>query len=305
MRRHDPTPAPPGRLARLGVVLDLDEPVDRVRGLAILCDRAGIDAVWLAARAGIDDPARWVDPTTAAVVVATALQRARLGMMLPLDAASSGIAPGGPYAPAAAQELALAAAVIPGAVQAGAVAIDDGPRPRISAVLDDIGQLAQLIDVVDDVVLPGWRFADLETVADEVRAEVAEAGRDPATLGVAALVTVSIGRTEAEARARADADAVFAQLGHPAEHGIFGTLEECQDRVIALAHAGITDLRCVLPASLDLHDVIAQLTAVTIGTVDVLLPGALRSPAPAPPDGWGGRADVPPSVGVSGGSKRR
>ena len=99
---------------------------------------------------------------------------------------------------------------------------------------------AALLALVDDVVLPGWRFADLETAADEVRAEAAEAGRDPASLGVAALVPVSIGRTEAEARARADADAVFARVGHPAAIGIFGTLEECQDRVIALAHAGIT-----------------------------------------------------------------
>ncbi len=138
-----------------------------------------------------------------------------------------------------------------------------------------------------------------------MRAESADAGRDPATLGVAALVPVSIGRTEAEASARADADPVFRAIGHPREVGIFGTLEECQDRVIALAHAGIADLRCILPGTPDVHDVIAQLTSMTIGTVEVLIPGSLRSAAPPPPDGWGGRPDVPPRPRVSGGSRRR
>ena len=91
----------------------------------------------------------------------------------------------------------------------------------------------------------------------------------------------------------------------PGQVGIFGTLEECQDRVIALAHAGITDLRCIVPATLDVHDVIAQLTAITVGTTDVLVPGSLRSPAPPPPDGWGGRSPVPDRPRVSGGSRRR
>ena len=167
------------------------------------------------------------------------------------------------------------------------MALGDGARPRLSAVSTTSRSCAALLDLVDDVVLPGWRFADLETAADEVRAEAAEAGRDPASLGVAALVTVSIGRTEAEARARADADEVFAQLGHPAESGIFGTLEECQDRVIALAHAGISDLRCLLPASLDVHDVIAQLTAVTVGTTDVLAAGRAALAGPATTGGLG------------------
>jgi hypothetical protein len=82
-------------------------------------------------------------------------------------------------------------------------------------------------------------------------------------------------------------------------------LEDCQDRVIALAHAGITDLRCLLPSTPDILDVIAQLTAITVGTTDVLIPGSLRSPAPPPPAGWGGRPDVPPKRPVSAGSRRR
>jgi hypothetical protein len=180
-----------------------------------------------------------------------------------------------------------------------------GAGVRLSSFASTSAQLAAAIDVVDDIVLSAWQTPDLETAADEARAAAVDAGRDPMSLGVAALVPVSVGRTDAEAAARAEMDPAFTRFGHPAEIGIFGTLEECQDRVIALAHAGITDLRCVLPATPDVHDVIAQLTAMTIGTVEVLLPGSLRSPAPPPPDGWGGRPDRPPSQRVSDGSRRR
>jgi hypothetical protein len=181
----------------------------------------------------------------------------------------------------------------------------DGPAARLSATAGSLEDIRPLLSIVDDVVLPAWQFEDLETIADEARAEAAEIGRDPATLGVAAILPVSIGRTGAEAEVRANADARFRVLGHPRDIGLFGTLEECQDRVIALAHAGITDLRCILPQAPDVHDVIAQLTAVTIGTTDVLVPGSLRSPAPPPPEGWGGRPEQPPRQGVSGGSRRR
>lgn len=98
-------------------------------------------------------------------------------------------------------------------------------------------------------------------------------------------VSVSIGRTEAEAAARADANPAFAHIGDPREGGLFGTLEQCQDRVIALAHQGVVDVRCVLPDSPDVHDVIAQLTAVAIGSLVTHRPDAARS-APPPPPPW-------------------
>jgi hypothetical protein len=63
--------------------------------------------------------------------------------------------------------------------------------------------------------------------------------------------------------------------------------------VVALAHAGVSDLRCLLPNAIDIHDVIAQLTAMTIGTADKLVPGAPRSRVPEPPTGWGGRSRFP------------
>jgi alkanesulfonate monooxygenase SsuD/methylene tetrahydromethanopterin reductase-like flavin-dependent oxidoreductase (luciferase family) len=287
MVTFDPTAAPAGHLARLGVVLDVREPIDRVRGLAVLCDRAGIDVVWLADRAFLDDPASWADPTEVATIVAPALRRARLGALVP----DGTLTPPGTH-----ESLRWHADPSP---------IADGDRPRRSVLMTSLDETADAFTTCDDVCLAAWRSPDLETTSDEVRAEAAEAGRDPGTLGVAALLPVSIGRTQAEADARVAIDPLLGRLGHPAETGIFGTLEECQDRVIALAHAGITDLRCVLPATNDVHDVLAQLTAMTVGTTEVLVPGSLRSPAPPPPDGWGGRADVPMRPQVSGGSRRR
>lgn len=289
MTPFDPTRAPAGRLARLGVVIDPAEP--SAVAIARFADLAGIDVVWVASL-GIEGGS-----LADASVVATAILRARLGAI---------VATGGPP-PAFANEI---------TVDAGDETLnlarrlrDDtggsAERPRFAAVAESQAEIAALLAVVDDVVLPAWRFPDLETAADEARAQAQEAGRDPATLGVAALVPVSIGRTSTEAEARADRDPRFARLGHPRDVGIFGTLEDCQDRVIALAHAGISDLRCILPAAPDVHDVIAQLTAVTIGTTDVLRPGSLRSPAPPPPEGWGGRPEQPPRQGVSGGSRRR
>lgn len=289
MTPFDPTRAPDGRLARLGVVIDPAEP--SAVAIARFADLAGIDVVWIASLGTVGGS------LADASVVATAILRARLGVI---------VATGGPP-PAFANEI---------TVDAGDETLnlarrlrDDtggsAERPRFAAVAESQAEIAALLAVVDDVVLPAWRFPDLETAADEARAQAQEAGRDPATLGVAALVPVSIGRTSTEAEARADRDPQFARLGHPRDVGIFGTLEDCQDRVIALAHAGISDLRCILPAAPDVHDVIAQLTAVTIGTTDVLRPGSLRSPAPPPPEGWGGRPEQPPRQGVSGGSRRR
>ena len=289
MTHHDPTRAPVGRLARLGVVVDPEEL--GAAAVTRFADLAGIEIVWAMRLEGGDVIA--VDPTP----IQSAITRARLGAVVGID--------GRP--PTGAVEVTVDVGVdSPDAVRlVRDVAASLTVGVRIGSIAHRPDTVGALIDLVDDIVLPAWRFPDLETAADEVRAEAQEAGRDPATLGVAALLPVSIGRTGTEAAARADGDPRFAILGHPRDVGIFGTLEECQDRVIALAHAGITDLRCILPAAPDVHDVIAQLTAVTIGTTEVLVPGSLRSPAPAPPEGWGGRPEQPPRQRVSGGSRRR
>jgi alkanesulfonate monooxygenase SsuD/methylene tetrahydromethanopterin reductase-like flavin-dependent oxidoreductase (luciferase family) len=299
MTPFDPSRPPPQRLARLGVVLDAGH-LDECLRMARLCDRAGIDAIWIADRgrlAGIVsllDQAPAADPWTVARSIAPTLERSRIGVLLDTFVEGFDLAP-----EATGIEIALPAGLI------GRAAAFRSGGSRVGAIVGGFGDLVTVLGGVDDVVLPAWRFPDLENAADEVRAEAVEHGRSAGSLGVAALLPVSIGRTEAEAAARADADPAFEAIGHPARTGIFGTLEDCQDRVIALAHAGITDLRCVLPTSLDVHDVIAQLTGITLGTTDVLVPGALRSPAPPPPDGWGGRPPAPIAPRLSGDSKRR
>ena len=46
MAAFQPTLAPPGRLVRLGVVLDARGRGGRMTEVARMCDRAGIGAVW-------------------------------------------------------------------------------------------------------------------------------------------------------------------------------------------------------------------------------------------------------------------
>ncbi len=150
-----------------------------------------------------------------------------------------------------------------------------------------------MIAVVDDLVLPTAPLAATLAAAAAARRAAVGAGRGPRTLGVAARLPVSVGRTSAEAQARWQAEPAFAALGASEQAGLFGTLEQCHDRVVALAHAGVSDLRCLLPNAIDIHDVIAQLTAMTIGSADKLVPGAPRTRVPEPPAGWGGRSRFP------------
>jgi len=171
-----------------------------------------------------------------------------------------------------------------------AVASPQPGGPPISVEAITPGLLDVAARVADDVVIPSAAVRDVEAAVAAVRQACEMAERDPRSLGIALEAPVSIGRTHAEAVARAKAEPSFLLTGPSSEVGIFGTLEECQERVIELAHAGVTDLRCVLPNSPDVHDVIAQLTAVAVGSPDVLMPGAPKSKAPDPPETWGGRS---------------
>ena len=163
-------------------------------------------------------------------------------------------------------------------------------RPVVGVEVHGLADMQIAARLADDVLLSGQ---DLGPGMVALAAACAAAGREPSSLGVAIQLPVSVGRTETEAQARTAHEPMFAGDGHPAVSGIFGTLEMCQDRVIELAHAGVTDLRCVLPNSPDVHDVIAQLTAMVIGSIDVLQPGAPRSRAPDAPAAWGGRPRFP------------
>jgi alkanesulfonate monooxygenase SsuD/methylene tetrahydromethanopterin reductase-like flavin-dependent oxidoreductase (luciferase family) len=306
-----PTLPPPGRLVRLGVVLDARNPAERLTEVARMCDRAGIGAVWGDDSAQPGQPPPRLEALTALATLAPATARVRLGAMLlaarrpaPLLAAMAG----------------TLAALTGGRVEVSVLGVPDASlrsytdefrealeqpvgREGLTVGVEvgdperlDPRQVAWLAGVADDLLLTA---ADVERVAEcarLVRAACERAGREPGTLGIAARLPVSVGRTVAEARARWEAEPAFAALGPPERAGVFGTLEQCHERVISLAHAGVTDLRCVLPNAADVHDVIAQVTAVSIGTVDKLAPGAPRSPAPPPPEGWGGRPRFPSGV---------
>lgn len=165
--------------------------------------------------------------------------------------------------------------------------------PTISVEATTPLQMEVAAAVADDVLIPAAAVRDTVAAVHQVRLACERAERDPASIGVSLEAPVSIGRTVAEAQARVDAESLFETVGPPSQVGVFGTLEQCQERVIELAHAGVTDLRCILPNSPDVHDVIAQLTAMSIGSVDVLSPGTPRSKAPDPPETWGGRTSNP------------
>jgi alkanesulfonate monooxygenase SsuD/methylene tetrahydromethanopterin reductase-like flavin-dependent oxidoreductase (luciferase family) len=326
MDMPQPTTAPLGRLLRLGVVLDTRNPVERLREVARMCDRAGIGALWVEdPLQAPDDPAR-LEAWTALALVAPELGRARLGALLDAGwrdpallarmAATLGATLGGRLeltlraggegvgdlvAAVEALRRELAATRVPSTVSPGsggpvleAVALP-ARRPTIGVAIPPAaaGDLGWAVRIADDLVLPPAPLAATVAAATAARQAAAQAGRDPVQLGIAARLPVSVGRTGAEAQARWDAEPAFAGLGRSDEVGIFGTLEQCHDRVAALAHAGVTDLRCLLPNAIDIHDVIAQLTAMTIGSVDKLVPGAPRTRVPEPPPGWGGRSRFP------------
>ena len=291
-----PTRTPPGRLARLGVVLDKRNAPARVGEVAKMCERAGVDALWVRDRLPPGDELPRLEAWTCLTLAGLDTSRARVGGML--DTALR--PPATLAAMAATLDLALGGRL---EIGLGGSAIEDyarafrgllgGGGPRLSVEATDPAEIGVAIRVADDLIIPAEARRDMRAMLDLVGTACEDAGRDPSSLGIAVELPVSIGRTSAEAQARASAESMFRATGHPSQAGIFGTLEQCQDRVIELAHAGVTDLRCILPNTRDVPDVIAQLTAAVVGTLDVLRPTSPRSRAPDPPEGWGGRPSRP------------
>ena len=86
-------------------------------------------------------------------------------------------------------------------------------------------------------------------------------------IGVA--LGVSIGRTMSEAQARVARDPFLAAAGVP-EAGLFGTFEQAQEQVLALAAAGADWIRADLADEQDIADLLAQLRAAAVGPAHVL-----------------------------------
>lgn len=290
------------------MVLDTRNPPERLRTIAAMCDGAGIGALWIRDDLAAPDGEPRLDPWSALSLACSAASHAVIGAAVTINARPAAtlgalVRSLGP----ASVEITLTAGGIQepglGDPEAMASALEGYVRTLRECLPQDAGahgpcisieaRTAQEITVAarsaDDVVLPALDGTALDAAIADVREACERVERDPASLGIAIEVPVSIGRTQAEAEARVHGEAIFEVLGSPSEVGIFGTLEECQERVIELAHAGVRDLRCYLPNNPDIHDVIAQLTGISVGTVDVLAPGAPRSRDPDPPEGWGGR----------------
>jgi len=83
-------------------------------------------------------------------------------------------------------------------------------------------------------------------------------------------VPISIGRTRNEAVARAERDPRFVGDAHPEVSGLFGTFEQAQTLVLALAEAGADVLLVTVPDELDVADVLAQVRALVVGPTAAL-----------------------------------
>ncbi|MFS3128574.1 hypothetical protein ACLM5J_09230 [Nocardioides sp. Bht2] len=150
---------------------------------------------------------------------------------------------------------------------------DQQTRARLAAAARPAQILPALSAETPNVV----RIND-PTVVAQVRSQL-EAEGLPGPLLVA--IPASIGRTMSEASARADLDPRF-ELGHPRDLGLFGTFEQAQGQVLALARAGADGLVLDLPLSRDVADVLAQVKALVVGATPLLVDRPLQR-AVAPP----------------------
>ena len=278
---------------RLSVVIDGRLDAARAQQVATLTDRLGLAGIWLRypwwplSGTGMNEP----DPAGLLSALASSPQVAP-GLVVDAGAAD----------PGEADEAWLDRLVSagPGAAGSGAAGLPASLRVALAGSPAVIARWQGLIGrrpglAVTQLAVPAGDGAASaaavfvpcapdRNLAGEISAAASAASGRP----VLAEVTVSVGRTAAEARARADADELFTVAGHPAQQGLFGTLEECQATAARLAEAGATELVCYLPLASDLPDVLAQLRSIAIGA-GVLRPGEPPSAAPPPPAGWGGR----------------
>jgi len=281
-KRQEPSPvtAHEAREVRLSVVIDGRLDAARARQVATLTDRLGLAGVWLRypwwplSGTGMSE----TDRASLLAALASGVQ-APPGLIVDADAAGQGEADDAwldRLAQAASPRIAIAGSAPAVTRWQGLI----GRRPALAT--------SQLALPAHDAGGQGAAVFVPCTPGRNLAGEVSAAASAASGRPVLAEVTVSVGRTDAEARARADADELFTLAGYPAQQGLFGTLEECQATAARLTHAGATELVCYLPLASDLPDVLAQLRSIAVGA-GALRPGEPPSPAPPPPEGWGGR----------------
>jgi hypothetical protein len=237
-------PASPDALLHLEVFLAADQPAERQDQLAVLAGRLGYRAIWLETEARSADPQRVAALRALSGVAAVGLSFSSL--------------------PAAALVAALPVAV-PIEIPA--------PGTARQALIDAVGgvsawsQRVRVCGAVDDeaagVVVSASDRAGL-------LAAIATAAAPPRVQSVVAAVTVSIGRTASEAAARASRDPRLACGRHPRLAGLFGTLDDAQEQVLALAAAGADTVLATLPDDVDVADLLAQLRSAVAGPTPLL-----------------------------------
>jgi len=158
----------------------------------------------------------------------------------------------------------------------GAARDADSALHDISVDAHDVGALEELRSMG---VMPVIGPAPLGKVLDLLRHCDGDA---------AVCLPASPGRTEAEAEARLARDPELEAAAASA-NALVGTLEQCLETVRVLQAAGMSELRLRLPATADLADVIAQMSALGDGSLAGIQPGTPRSQPPGAPAGWGGR----------------
>jgi hypothetical protein len=274
--------ADPGRdVSRLRLSVALDGRLAAVRAVEVahLVGRLGLDSVWCR------QPPLIGPADVPSLLRSLGAAGAGVGVIVDADLVDPGPPAGLPdddlAALVAVAGIRVALAGSGARVAQWVARMTSGPTPftgQIALPLSDAG-MADARQVAMFVPLAPGRDLGLAVSG----AAAAAAGRP-----VLVEVPISVGRTAAEAHARADSDDLFALVGHPAQVGLFGTLEQCQAGAARLAHAGATELICYPPHSGDLTDVLAQLRAIAVGA-SVLRPGEPPSSPPPPPNGWGGR----------------
>jgi hypothetical protein len=239
-------PASQESLLDLEVFLAHDQLAQRHDQLAVLAGRLHYRAIWLGVESGPIDNDRLVAMRALSVDAAVgvsfrSIPTADIVAALPPDVLVE--------IPAAGRTRdSLIAAV-------GGVA-GWSQRVRIRGPLDD--QAAGVVIVASD------RAGLLAAITTAAKARAAGHGQ------VVAAVAVSIGRTASEAAARASRDPHLAGARHPRHAGVFGTLDDAQEQVLALAAAGADSLLVTVPDDVDVADLLAQLRSAVAGPTPVL-----------------------------------
>ncbi|HEY7705014.1 MAG TPA: LLM class flavin-dependent oxidoreductase [Acidimicrobiia bacterium] len=326
MRVFHPAVSPPGRLVRLGIILDQRNDARQTMRIAQMAERAGMQSLWVADRLITGDGKARMEAWTALSVAAFYTQEIRLGGMfvpglrspqiLGAMAGSLDVVLGGRLElgvalgwdesefdslgldfPDLARRVdqsrdftrALMKVVAGEPLGAGAGIGVSSPQPGGPALTMEVRdplQLGVAVELADNILLPAQPVAGVASQVRDAARACEDRNREPASLGIAVELPVSVGRTDGESDVRVEIDDLLSQMDTKSM-GMHGTLERCQEIVIELAHLGVAEVRCILPNVGDIDDVIAQLSATNVGTKEVLRPGMARSVAPAPPTGWG------------------